>query len=230
MPIDPAAPLEITAFEWVPEFAQGFVRDLRLRWACEEAGLAYRERLINAVERPQWYFAEQPWGQVPALRDGDIRLFESGAILLYLGEGSETLLPREPQPRADTIAWLFAALNTVEPCGIEFANLNFFGANEEWARLRRPSLEEFIARRLAPLEQRLAGRDWLTGGFTIADIAMVTVLRELADSAAMRECPALAAYIARGLARPAFERALADQLAPFSTHAPQQPTENDDGR
>lgn len=218
MPIDPTAAIEITAFEWVPDFARGFVRDLRPRWACEEAGLAYRERLISAVERPAWYFAEQPWGQVPAMRDGAIHLFESGATLLYLGEKSAALLPASGQPRADAISWLFAAFNSVEPALFEFTNVNLFARDEEWARLRRPSLEEFIGRRLAPLEKRLAQQDWLSGAFSIADIAMVTVLRAIEDSSVLSAHPAVEGYIARGMARPAFKRAMADQLAVFDDH------------
>jgi glutathione S-transferase len=218
MPVDPTATIEITAFEWVPDFARGFVRDLRPRWACEEAGLPYRERLISAVERPQWYFAEQPWGQVPALRDGDLHLFESGASLLHLGEKSEELLPASGQPRADAISWLFAAFNSVEPALFEYTNVVQFARGEEWATLRRPSLEQFIGRRLAPLEQRLAGQAWLGERFTIADIAMVTVLRALGGSSLLSAHPAVEAYVARGEARPAFARAMADQLAVFDAH------------
>lgn len=221
--IDPAATIEITAFEWVPEFAQGFVRDLRPRWACEEAGISYRERLISAVERPEWYFAEQPWGQVPAMRDGDIRVFESGATLLHLGEMSETLLPAHGQPRADALSWLFAAFNSVEPALFEFTNVTVFARGEEWAKLRRPSLEEFIARRLAPLEQLLGRKDWLGEAFSIADIAMVTTLRAIEKTDLLASHPAVEAYIVRGMARPAFGRAMADQLAKFEAHKPPQP-------
>lgn len=219
--IDPTATIEITAFEWVPDFARGFVRDLRPRWACEEAGIPYRERLISAVDRPKWYFAEQPWGQVPAMRDGEVRLFESGATLLHLGEKSEALLPREGQRRADAISWLFAAFNSVEPALFEFTNVNMFARDEEWAKLRRPSLEEFIARRLAPLEQLLGSQDWLGDAFSIADIAMVTTLRAIEQTDLMRRHPAVEAYVARGMARPAFGRAMADQLAKFDAHTPQ---------
>lgn len=218
MPIDPSAAIEITAFEWVPDFARGFVRDLRPRWACEEAGIAYRERLISAIDRPQWYSAEQPWGQVPAMRDGDIHLFESGATLLHLGEKSEALLPRSGQPRADATSWLFAAFNSVEPALFEFTNVTVFARDEEWAKLRRPSLEEFISRRLAPLEKRLGGQDWLGDAFSIADIAMVTVLRAIGGSSLMRAHPAVERYVARGTDRPAFKQAMADQLAVFDAH------------
>jgi glutathione S-transferase len=220
--IDPAAPLAIVAFEWVPDFAQGYVRDLRPRWACEEAGIPYREQLIDVQDKPAWYLDEQPWGQVPALHDGAIVVFESGATLLHLGEKSALLLPPDGQPRADAVSWLLAAFNSVEPFVFEHANVTLFAKDEEWAKLRRPSLEAFIAQRLAPLEKRLGGQDWLTGTFSIADIAMVTVLRELENSVIMDAHPAIAAYVARGMARPAFQRALADQLAAFAAHTPPQ--------
>lgn len=221
--IDPAAQIEITAFEWVPDFARGFVRDLRPRWACEEAGSPYRERLISAVARPQWYFVEQPWGQVPAMRDADIRIFESGACLLHLGEKSGKLLPEGAQARADAISWLFAAFNSVEPALFEFSTITIFARDEEWARLRRPSLEDFIVRRLAPLEKRLGDREWICGDFSIADIAMVTVLRALGGSSIMADHPAVSAYVARGEQRPAFEQAMSDQLAAFDAHPQPQP-------
>lgn len=225
MPIDPNAAIEITAYQWVPGFARGLVRDLRPRWACEEAGLAYRERLIDVTDKPEWFFAEQPWGQVPTLRDGDIHLFESGATLLHLGEKCEALLPREGQARADAISWLFAAFNSVEPSIFEFVNVTAFARKEEWAKLRRPSLEEFIGRRLAPLEQRLADQDWLGEAFSIADIAMITVLRPIGGSELMAAHPAVEAYVARGTTRPAFERALAAQLETIDAHAPTSQTQ-----
>jgi glutathione S-transferase len=218
MPIDPNASLEITAFEWVPDFARGHVRDLRPRWLCEELKLPYRERLISAVERPAWYFDEQPWGQVPALRDGEVHVFESGALLLYLADRTGELLPHGGQERADAISWLFAAFNSVEPALFEYGNITIFAAEEEWAKLRRPSLEEFIGRRLAPLEKRLADREWLSGAFSIADIAMVTVLRALGGTSIMADHPAIADYVARGEERPAFKQALADQLAALDAH------------
>lgn len=222
MPVDPNAQIEITAFEWVPDFARGLVRDLRPRWACEEAGIPYRERLISAVERPEWYFADQPWGQVPVIRNGVVHVFESGACLFHLGEKSERLLPAGGQARADALSWLFAAFNSVEPAMFEFVNITVFARDEEWAKLRRPSLEEFIARRLAPIEQRLVKQDWLGANFTIADIAMVTVLRAIGGSTLMTAHPATEAYVTRGMARPAFKRAIGAQLAAIDAHAPQK--------
>jgi glutathione S-transferase len=221
MPIDPRAEIEITAFEWVPPFAQGYVRDLRPRWACEELGLSYKERLISAIERPEWYFHDQPWGQVPYLRDGNATIFESGAILMHLAEDT-ALLPSEPMPRAVILSWLFAALNSIEPQVFELSNVDIFSCNEQWAKLRRPSLVEALGGRLDRLETALGNREWLASAFSLADIAMITVLREIARTDLIAPRPALAAYLERGTARPAFQTALADQLRVFSQHAPTQ--------
>lgn len=220
--IDSDAQIEITAFEWVPDFARGLVRDLRPRWACEELGLPYRERLISAMDRPQWYYDEQPWGQVPVMRDGPVTIFESGALLFYLADRTGELLPHGGQDRADVISWLFAAFNSVEPALFEYGNVTLFARDEEWAKLRRPGLEEYIARRLAPLEQRLGSREWLACEFSIADIAMVTVLRNLNGTSIMSDHPAISTYVARGEERPAFKQALADQLAAFDAHSQTQ--------
>jgi glutathione S-transferase len=216
------AGIEISGYRWVPPFAQGFVRDLRPRWACEEAGISYRERLANVADKPAWLVDGQPWSQIPILRDGDIAFFESGATLLHLGMKSAALLPTDPQARADAISWLFAAFNTVEPPIFEHGNIAFFAKDEEWAKLRRPSLEEFLGRRLAPLEAKLATQDWLGTQFTVADIAMVTTLRSLSGSRVMTAHPTLEAYVARGEARPGFRQAMADQLAAFARHPDNQ--------
>lgn len=215
MPVDPEASIEITAFDWVPPFARGLVRDLRPRWACEELGLSYRERLISAVDRPDWYFAEQPWGQVPVVRDGDVHMFESGAILCHLAEGT-ALFPSDPSARAVTLSWLFAALNSIEPMVFELSNVDVFSRGQEWALLRRPSLVETIDGRLARLETALGDREWLTGSFSIADIAMVTTLRQVETSGVLDERATLRAYIARSTERPAFQAALARQLEIFA--------------
>ncbi|VWX52326.1 glutathione S-transferase family protein [Novosphingobium sp. 9U] len=219
MPIDPAAAIEITAFDWVPPFAQGYVRDLRPRWACEEMGLTYRERLISAVDRPEWYFRDQPWGQVPTLRDGEVTLFESGATLVHLGEKGG-LLPAAGQARASALSWLFAAFNSVEPYVFEWANVSIFAKKQDWAALRKPSLLEDLGGRLDRLQDALGSRDWLSEAFSVADIAMVTVLRAAGDSGLLEPRPALAAYLERGIARPAFQTALAAQLAAFSDDMP----------
>ncbi|NIJ67105.1 glutathione S-transferase [Sphingomonas leidyi] len=208
--------VEITGFNWVPDFARGYVRDLRPRWACEEIGLPYAMRLISPVPpKPASYFGEQPWGQVPVLHDGDIRLFESGAILLHLAEKDTRLLSRDPQQRATSIAWLFAALNSVEPGLFELGNVTLFSKDAEWAKLRLPSLMEDMGKRLDRLADALGEREWLGEDFSVADIAMVTVLRNADGSTLITSRPALAAYVERGMARPAFRRAMAAQLADF---------------
>lgn len=219
MPVNPDSKLEVTAFDWVPDFARGYVRDLRPRWACEEIGLDYAEHLISAVNRPADHFLFQPWGQVPVLCDNGVRLFESGAILLHLAEKDERLMPRDPQARASTLAWLFAAYNSVEPMLFELGNVDIFSAEEEWAKLRRPGLIEFIQGRLGRLNDAIGEKDYLTGEFTVADIAMATVLREAVEAGLIAEQPRLQAYLDRCLARPAFQRAMDAQLAAFSEEA-----------
>lgn len=216
MSANPLSPVEITGFDWVPDFAKGFVRDLRPRWACAEIGLPYSMRLLNAAApRPESYFREQPWGQVPTLADGELNLFESGAILLHLGEKDERLLPRDPQGRATAISWLFAAYNSVEPLTFELANIEIFAAGEQWAELRRPSLIAFAGQRLDRLAAAIEGREWLAGRFSVADIAMATVLRNVEGSGLIEERPVLMAYLERAIDRPAFKAALAAQLADF---------------
>lgn len=216
MPVNPNAPIEITAFAWVPPFAEGFVRDLRARWACEEIGLEYAERLIDATSpRPASYLREQPWGQVPVLKDQGIEWFESGAILLHLGEKDARLMPLDPQGRARVISWLFAALNTIEPRVMEFATINVFAKEETWAIQRRPSLLTFIGGRLDGLADALGQKTFLAGEFSIADIAMAMVLKELQDTDLVSSRPRLSAYLHRSLARPAYQRALDAQIAVF---------------
>ncbi len=208
--------IEITGFNWVPDVARGYVRDLRPRWACEEIGLSYATRLISPIPpKPASYFEEQPWGQVPVLHDDGIQLFESGAILLHLAEKDAHLLSRDPQQRATTLAWLFAALNSVEPGLFELGNVTLFSKDEEWAKLRLPSLMADIGKRFDRLADALGDRDWLVGDFSVADIAMVTVLRNADNSELLAGRPTLAAYVERGMARPAFQRAMDAQLADF---------------
>jgi len=219
MPIDPNAEIEITAFEWVPRFAQGYVRDLRPRWACEEMGLPYRERLISAMSKPEWYFRDQPWAQVPHLRDGEISVFESGATLVHLGDKGD-LTPVGGQARASVLSWTFAAFNSVEPLVFEWANVAVFSRREEWATLRRPSLRKQLGERLDRLQDALGTREWLAGAFSIADIAMITVLRSADDTGLLEERPALAAYVARGMERSGFKAAMEAQLAVFLAHTP----------
>jgi glutathione S-transferase len=216
MPKDPSAAIEISAFSWVPDFAKGLVRDMRLRWALEEAGLPYRVRLLDAkAERPQDYFQEQPFGQVPIFVEGDLHMFESGAILLHIGERSETLLPKDEIGRARATCWLIAALNSIEPMIFELVNIDVFNAGEEWARLRRPEAERKVRGRLKQLSGWLQDKDYLEARFTVADLIMTTVLRNLRHTRLVGEHANLAAYVARCEARPAFQRALAAQLADF---------------
>jgi glutathione S-transferase len=227
MPVDASADCEVTAFRWVPPFAAGLVRDLRIRWALEEIGRPYRVRLLDALNpRPPEYFLEQPFGQVPAFRDGEVHLFESGAILIHLGLtqselSDERLLPAEATDRARAIAWLIAALNSVEPMIFELIAIDFFNKGEEWARLRRPQAVERIQARLKLVAEALGDREWLEQRFTVGDLMMVSVLRNLRHTDIVSGQPRLAAYVERGEARPAFQRALGDQLSVFAEHQPE---------
>lgn len=214
MPLDRNADTVIAALRHAPAFAHGQVRDLRVRWALEEIGRPYRVELFDAmVPRPDDYRKWQPFGQVPAFADGQVRLFESGAILLHLGEQDERLLPRDPQGKADATAWLIAALNSVEPPIMQIASLDIFHAAEPWARDARPAAVDFARTRLTRVAEALGDAEWLAGRFTIADIMMVTVLHALAHTDILAEFPTLTAYKQRGEARAAFRQALADQAA-----------------
>jgi glutathione S-transferase len=215
MPQTHDAPIQVTGFEWVPPFARGHVRDLRVRWALEEIGLDYRSRLISAVERPADYFLEQPFGQVPHYREGDVALFESGAIALYIAEKDERLLPRDSAKRARSISWLIAALNSVEPFIMQLQIIDLFSENQEWATLRRPEAVKHVETRLNRLSVALGEREWMESDcFTVADLIMIDVLRNLSPSQV--SIPQnIAAYIARGTDRPAFKAAVAAQLADF---------------
>lgn len=212
----------VTAFDWVPDFARGLVRDLRVRWALEEIGRPYDTDLLSArAPRPDEYLARQPFDQVPAFRDGDLQIFETGAILLYLGEQDERLLPAEGQARWDAIAWLFSALNSVEPFVMRITNYDLFHKDKDWMPAAREASLELCKRKLKRVNDALAGKEWLAGQFSVADIAMVTVLNNLRHTDLVAEYPALAAYKARGEAREAYKRALAAQLADFKDEAPQ---------
>ena len=219
MPVDANADIEISAFAWVPPFAQGLVRDLRVRWALEEAGLFYRERLLDPTHaRPDDYFREQPFGQVPIYNEGDIHMFETGAIVLHVAERSEALMPRDPAGRARTMCWVVAALNSIEPMVVELANIDIFHAEAEWARARRPEAERKVRERLGRLSEWLGARDYLEDRFTAGDLMMTTVLRLLRRTELVAEYPNLARYQARCEARPAFQRALEAQIAAFRKH------------
>ena len=221
MPINPNAAIEITAFQWVPDFAQGLVRDLRARWALEEAGLDYRVRLVGQ-ERPPEYLTEQPFDQVPCFSDGAVKIFETGAIVQYIGEKSETLLPRDPQGRFRAIQWTYAALNSVEPAILNLLLIDVFYKDEEWAKLRRAGAADFARLKLKRLSDWLGDKTWLEGDrFSIGDLVMTTTLRFLRHTDMVAQFPNLAAFVKRAEARPAFQQALSDQLATFREHQPE---------
>lgn len=221
MPVDPNAAVRITAFNWVPDFARGRVRDLRVRWALEEAGVSYCVRKLQAMaERPADYFAEQPWGQVPSYRDDEVRLFESGAIVLHIGRKFGTLLPRGEAGRARATAWTIAALNSVEPFVTQLPIMDIFHRGEAWTVERRPQVMEMIGKRLDRLADWLGDKEWLEDGFTAGDLLMADVLRIVDDTDLLEQRPNLLAYVERAKARPAFRAALAAQLADFDEKQP----------
>jgi glutathione S-transferase len=213
--------ITIYAYKWVPPQVRGLVRDLRPRWALEEAGIPYTEKLIGLGEdqASDWYRAIQPFGQVPAMEDGELTLFESGSIVLHLAEKGETLLPKDEAGRKRVTTWVFAALNSIEPPVQELALIHLAYSDQEWAKARKPMLEEWVSKRLSQLAKVLDGKDWLEGRFTAGDLMMVTVLRMLHGTGLLDKEPAIKAYVARGEARPAFQRALAAQLAAFEKAA-----------
>ncbi|MFC5342978.1 glutathione S-transferase family protein [Brevundimonas staleyi] len=215
----------VTAFKWVPSFAQGSVRDIRVRWALEEAGIPYGDHLIGFEDQATAeYRALQPFGQVPVYRDGTVQMFESGAIVLYIAQSSDALMPADPAGRAMVMTWLFAASNSVEPFVAQLAGIDLFHASEDWAKERRPQVEEMLRKRLADLQTALGDADFFANGaFSAADILMTHVLRDLRHTTIVADYPKLAAYLARCEARPAFQRALADQLAPFKEAEARQP-------
>jgi glutathione S-transferase len=210
--------VKLSAFRWVPPFAQGLVRDFRVRWALEEAGTPYQERLIGPEDQASAaYRALQPFGQVPAIETEELKLFESGAIVLHIAERCEALMPADAYGRDRTRAWMFAALNSVEPQIQNLVELDLFYAGEAWASARRPRVVELVARRLAALEHWLGRRDYLEDRFTAGDLLMTTVLRFLRHTDIVGSRPALKAYQERCEARPAFQKAMADHLRPFAT-------------
>jgi glutathione S-transferase len=213
--------ITISAFEWVPDFARGQVRDLRVRWALEEAGLPYRTRLLaqGDQDKPE-YRALQPFGQVPIFEEDGLVLFKTGAIVLHIGERCETLLPKEPGARARAMQWVVAALNSIEPCIMNVALIDLFYANEEWAKLRRPGAVAFAQQRLSALSKWLGDRPYLDGDrFTAGDLMMTAVLRIPKHTDIVASDRRLATYIERCTARPAFKRALDAQLADFKAAA-----------
>lgn len=206
--------LILHTFDWVPELPRGFVRDIRVRWALEEAGLPYRVKGVPFRDRGAEHFAHQPFGQVPWLTDGDVSIFESGAILLHLGERSGTLMPAEPRARGAVLEWVFAALNSVEMASLPWALFNFIGDTAETPG--RKLLDGWLKGRLQHMEAVLAGREWLAGAFSIADIQMADVLRVVDRFDGLAASPACRGYVARATARPSFVKAHADQMAHFA--------------
>lgn len=213
--------ITVSAFRYVPPFAQGIVRDIRVRWALEEVGEKYAVQLIDLESKDSAaYRAMQPFGQVPVIQDDGFVLFESGAILLRIAERSEVLMPTDTESRSRVIAWMFAALNTVEPHIQNLTTVDLFYANEDWAKARRPGLVDMVQKRLATLEALMTNRDYLEGNrFTVADILMTTVLRFMRHCDLLAQYPALDAYRKRNEARPAFQRALDAQMADFENKA-----------
>jgi glutathione S-transferase len=209
------AELILTTYDWVPELPRGFVRDLRVRWALEEAGLPYRVESTPFRDRGPEHFAHQPFGQVPWLTDGDLSIFESGAILLHLAERSDKLMPRDPHGRAEVQEWLFAALNSMEMASLPWGLFRFMGFPKDTPEGK--FIDGFLnASRLAHLDPVLAEREWLAGNFSVADILMADVLRLVDRFDGLANYPACRAYVARATARPAFQKALADQMAHFA--------------
>jgi len=206
----------ITAFEHSPDRGRGLARDMRVRWALEEVGQAYEVRLVSfaAMKQPA-HLALHPFGQIPTYEEGGLALFESGAIILHLAERHPGLLPADANARARAIAWMFAALNTVEPPIVERSMAVIFEQGKPWYAERLPMLDERVHTRLRELSARLGDADWLDGDFSAGDLLMVTVLRRLESSGFLKEYPNLLAYVARGEVRPAYQRAFAAQLAVF---------------
>jgi glutathione S-transferase len=213
----------ITAFDWVPPFAEGQVRDLRVRWALEEAGQPYEVRYLSqGSQKHAPHRARQPFGQVPTYEEGDLTLFESGAIVLHIAERfGGGLLPSDPGARARSIGWMFAALNTVEPPIMDHAICTLFEAEQPWSKPRLPSVEARIDERIGEVSQRLGGRTWLDGDtFTAGDLLMADVLRIVSGDGYLDRYDNLVAYVARATARPAFQRAMEAQLAGFTGSPP----------
>ena len=207
----------ITAFKQSPDRGRGLARDMRVRWALEEVGQAYDVRLLSFGEMKEApHLALQPFGQIPTYEEGDLALFESGAIVLHIAEHYAGLLPEDANARARAISWMFAALNTVEPPIVDLSMAKLFEREKTWYEQRLPLLEDRIRDRLAALSKRLGDADWLDGEFSAGDLMMVSVLLRLGASGILNEYPNLTAYVARGEARPGYKRAFAAQLAVFT--------------
>src|SRR6202046_1567054 len=213
----------ITAFEQSPDGGKGLARDTRVRWALEEVGQPYEVRLVSfrAMQEPA-HLALHPFGQIPTYEEGDLALFETGSIVFHIAERHAGLLPDEANARARSITWMFAALNTVEPPILELVTAKFLEGDKPWSRQRLPLVEDRIRDRLKQLSARLGTADWLDGAFSAGDLMMVSVLFRLKASGMLDKYPNLSAYVARGEARPAYQRAFAAQLAVFTGRPPDQ--------
>jgi glutathione S-transferase len=210
----------ITAFKSAPDRGRGLARDLRVRWALEEAGQPYEVRLVSFGEmREPAHRAVHPFGQIPTYEEGDLALFESGAIVFHIAERHAGLLPKDSNARARAITWMFAALNTVEPPLVELGMAMLLERDKPWYEQRLPLLEERARKRLGELAKRLGDAEWLDGMFTAGDLMMVAVLFRAKPTGVLEQFPNLAAYVARGEARPAFKRSFAAQLAIFSAQS-----------
>jgi glutathione S-transferase len=211
----------ITAFESSPDRGRGLARDMRVRWALEEVGQPYEVRLVSfaAMKEPA-HLALHPFGQIPTYEEGDLALFESGAIILHIAEHHAGLLPKEANGRARAITWMFAAVNSVEPPILDLATARLLEGDKPWTKERLPLVEARLRARLGELSRRLGDAEWLDGAFSAGDLMMVEVLRRLKMSGILNAFPNLAAYVARAEARPAYQRAFAAQLAVFTGQQP----------
>lgn len=209
--------ITITAFERSPDGGMGLARDTRVRWALEEVGQAYEVRLVSfdAMKEPA-HLALHPFGQIPTYEQGDLALFETGSIVFNIAERHPGLLPNDADARARAITWMFAAVNTVEPPILELVTAKILEGDKPWAKERMPLVADRVRDRLKQLSARLGDGDWLDGAFSAGDLMMVSVLLRLRPSGILDEFPNLAAYVARGEARPAYKRAFAAQLAVFT--------------
>jgi glutathione S-transferase len=209
--------MTLITLKWAPPLVHGLVRDLRARWALEEAGIPYEVVQIGRDEqRAARHLSRQPFGQVPVLLDGDVMLFESGAIVQYVAERSSALLPTEPAARARVLSWMFAAVSTLEPTASNLQEVDWFNAKEPWAEPRRPAVVDFLRMRFGSLSDWLRDRDHVAGAFSAADILVTSVLRMVRHTETVAEWPVLAAYQARCEARAAFQRALRDHMEAFA--------------
>jgi glutathione S-transferase len=215
--LEPSMTPTITAFEQSPDRGQGLARDTRVRWALEEVGQPYEVRLVSfsAMKEPA-HRALHPFGQIPTYEEGDLALFESGAIVFHIAEHHAGLLPDDANARARAITWMFAALNTVETAILELVTVRILEGDKPWSKERLPLVQDRVRDRLKQLSARLGSADWLDGAFSAGDLMMVAVLLRLKASGLLDEYPNLSAYVARGEARPAYQRAFADQLAVFT--------------